>query len=119
LFEATRETAQQMIQESTDKIFDCENITRPEEELMAGIEQLKKEEDIEIRRQDALAWIEQHAQAPLAEVEEIPTHFYEDGIEPLKLSLQLRQLELIEQWKGNRDANLLNIIEKLMISEPT
>lgn len=101
LFEATRETAQQVIQQSPDSFFDCDNVARPAEALMAGIEQLKKEEDIETRRQQALAWIEQHAQAPLAEVEEMPTHFYEDGIEPLKLALKFRQLELMKHWKGN------------------
>lgn len=84
---------------------------------MAGMEQLQDQEDIEARRQEALAWIEQQAQAPLTEVEEIPAHFYEDGLEPLKLSLQLRQLELIEIWKGNKDANLLNIIQKLVQSD--
>jgi hypothetical protein len=78
---------------------------------MAGIEQFKKEANIEIRRQKTLAWIEQQAQAPRAEVEEMPTHFYEDGIEQLKCSLQLSQLE---HWKGNSDANILNIIQKLL-----
>lgn len=72
LFESTREKVQQMIQQSPDSFFDCDNIARPAEALMAGIEQLKKEEDIETRRQKALVWIEQQAQAPLAEVEEMP-----------------------------------------------
>ena len=85
---------------------------------MAGIEQLKNEENIEARRQEALTWIEQQAQTPLAEVEEMPTNFYEDGIEPLEVFLKLRQLELLERWKGNRDANMLNIIQKLMKPDP-
>jgi hypothetical protein len=114
LFEATEETAQQLLQQSPDSFFDCDNISRPADEFMAGIEQFKKEANIDIRRQKALAWIEQQAQAPRAEVEEMPTHFYEDGIEQLKRSLQLRQLELLEHWKGNSGANMLNIIQKLL-----
>jgi hypothetical protein len=114
LFEATEETAQQLIQQSPDSFFDCDNISRPADEFMAGIEQFKKEANIDIRRQKTLAWIEQQAQAPRAEVEEMPTHFYEDGIEQLKRSLQLRQLELLEHWKGNSGANMLNIIQKLL-----
>jgi hypothetical protein len=114
LFEATEEKAQQLIQQSPDSFFDCDNISRPADEFMAGIEQFKKEANIDIRRQKTLAWIEQQAQAPRAEVEEMPTHFYEDGIEQLKHSLQLRQLELLEHWKGNSDANMLNIIQKLL-----
>jgi hypothetical protein len=55
LFEPTRETIQEVIKQSPDRFFDCDNITRPAEVLMAGFEQLKKEEDIEIRRQKAFA----------------------------------------------------------------
>jgi hypothetical protein len=115
LFEPTQEKIQEVIKQSPDRFFDCDNITRSAEVLMAGFEQLKKEEDIEIRRQKAFAWIEQQARLPLSEVEEIQTHFYENGIEggiePLKIALKLRQLELIERWNGNRDANILNIIQ--------
>jgi hypothetical protein len=85
---------------------------------MAGIEQFKQEANVDIRRQKTLAWIEQQAKAPRAEVEEMPTHFYEDGIEQLKHSLPLRQLELLEHWKGNSDANMLSIIQKLVNSNP-
>ena len=118
LFEATQENTRQLIQQSPDTFFDVDNVVRPAETLMAGIEQLKNEENIEARRQEALTWIEQQAQTPLAEVEEMPTNFYEDGIEPLEVFLKLRQLELLERWKGNRDANMLNIIQKLMKPDP-
>ena len=118
LFEATQENTRQLIQQSPDTFFDVDNVVRPAETLMAGIEQLKNEENIEARRQEALTWIEQKAQTPLAEVEEMPTNFYEDGIEPLEVFLKLRQLELLERWKGNRDANMLNIIQKLMKPDP-
>ena len=111
LFEPTREKVQELIQQSPDCFFDCDNIVRPVEALMAGLEQLKKEDDIETRRQKAFALIEQQTQAPLSEVEEMPTNFYEDGIEPLKNALMLRQLQLIEHWKGNKDANILDIIQ--------
>jgi hypothetical protein len=85
---------------------------------MAGIEQFEDIEDIETRRQAALAWIEQQAQEPLPEVEEIPAHFYEDGIEGLEISLKLRQLELVERWQGNEDANMLSIIQELAKFNP-
>jgi hypothetical protein len=88
LFEATEEKAQQLIQQSPDSFFDCDNISHPADEFMAGIEQFKKEANIDIRRQKTLAWIEQQAQAPRAEVKEMPMHFYEDGIEQLKHSFQ-------------------------------
>lgn len=118
LFEVTQENTRQLIQQSPDTFFDVDNVVRPAETLMAGIEQLQQEENLGIRRKEALAWIEQQAQAPLAEVEEMSANFYEDGIEPLEVSLKLRQLELLERWKGNRDANMLNIIQKLMKPDP-
>ncbi len=116
LFESTEEKAQELLQQPPDSFFDCDNIARPGEALIAGIEQLKKEKDPEIRRQEALLWIGQHVQAPLAEVEEMPIHFYEDGIEQLKTSLKLRQLELMEHWQGNKDANMFNIMQKIVKS---
>ena len=113
LFEGTPAKLQQLLQQSSDVFFDRDDIVRSGEALMEKIEEFKKEEDINTRRRQALAWIEQHAQAPLPEVEEMPTHFYEEGIEPLKLSLKLRQMELMERWHGKKGANVLNIIKKL------
>lgn len=114
LFDSTREKAQQLIQQSPDIFFDRDDISRPADELTEKIEQLKAEHaEIETRQQVALDWIEQQAQAPLPEVEEIPANFYEDGIEALEVSLNLRKLELIEHWKGNKGVNMLNIIQNL------
>jgi hypothetical protein len=118
LFESTKEKAQELLQQSPDSFFDCDNISRPGEALMAGMEQIKKKKDLKTRRQEALLLIGQQVQASLAEVEEMPTHFYEDGIEPLKTSLRLRQLELMEHWQGNKDANMFNIIQKIVKSDP-
>ena len=111
LFESSREQVQEFSQQSPDRFFDCDNVVRTGEGLMANIEQLKTVQDIETRRQKALALLEQHAKTSLPEVEELATHFYEDGIEPLRVSLKLRQLELIERWNGNGDVNMLNIIQ--------
>ncbi len=116
LFESTEENVQELLQQSPDSFFDRDNISRPGEELMASMEQIKKKKDPETRRQEALLLIGQHMQASLAEVEEMSTHFYEDGIEQLKDSLKLRQLELLERWQGNKDATMFNIIEKLVES---
>ena len=111
LFESSREQVQEFSQQSPDRFFDCDNVVRTGEGLMANIEQLKKVQDIETRRQKAWALLEQHAKTSLPEVEELATHFYEEGIEPLRVSLKLRQLELIERWNGNGEVNMLNIIQ--------
>lgn len=85
LFEPTQELIEEFIHQSPDRFFDCDNIARPAEALLAGLEQIKKEKDIETRRQKALILIDQISKAPLAEVEEMPTNFYEDGIEQLRM----------------------------------
>jgi hypothetical protein len=118
LFESTQKQLEQLIQQSPDSFFDRNDIARPAEALIAGLEQFKQEEDLEIRRREAMDWIAQYAQASLPEVEELPTHFYEDGIEALEVSLKLRQIELVERWQGGKDANVFNIIQRLVRSKP-
>jgi hypothetical protein len=116
LFEATQEQSQKLIQESADIFFERDDLPRPKgEELIAKIETLKeKYEDIETRRQVAIEWIMQQALESLPKIEEIPTHYYEDGISPLETALHLRQLQLLEQWKGNENVNSLSILHKIM-----
>ncbi len=115
LFESNKEKAQQLIQTSPDLFFERQEISRPADALMEEIEKIQAEhEDLETRREVALAWIEKHAQAPIPEVEELPAHFYEDGIEALEFSLRLRQLELIGRWQGDNKVNMLSIIHNLM-----
>ena len=120
LFESTHKQVQQLLEQSPDIFFERDDIPRPKaEELMAQLEKLKAEhEDIETRRQVAFEWIGQLAQDPLPEVEEMPTNYYEDGIGQLEFSLRLRQIELLEQWRGNENANRLNIIQKMMGNYP-
>jgi hypothetical protein len=116
LFEATKEQSQKLLQESADVFFERGDIPRPKsEEIMGMIERLKEEHtDIEARRRVAMEWIEQMALEPLPEIEEIPTNYYEDGIQPLEVSLHMRQSQLLEQWKGNENVNMLTMIWKMM-----
>ena len=118
LFEGTQEKAKEMIQQSPDHFFNRDNIARSGEALLAKMEALEDEEDINVRRKELLAWIAQDSQAPLPEVEEMPTHFYEDGIESLSVALKLRQRELLQRWNGNQKANMFDIIQALMKSKP-
>lgn len=114
LFDSTQEKGQQMVQQSPDISFERDDISCPADNLLAAMEKIKTEHaDIKTRQQVALAWIEQQTQAPLPEVEEIPANFYEDGIEALESSLNLRKLELIERWQGKKDVTMFSIIQSL------
>lgn len=116
LFESSQDNAQQLIKQSPDAFFERDDIARLGDDLTEKLEQFKTEhQDFEVRQQMALDWIEQYAQSPLPEVEEMPANFYEDGLDALEVSLNLRKLELIERWQGNQQANMLDIIKKLNI----
>lgn len=51
---------------------------------------------------------------PSPEVEEIETNFYEDGIEGLEMSLNVKYIVALEHWKGNKNITQLNIIQNIM-----
>jgi hypothetical protein len=53
----------------------------------------------------------------LPEVERFPSHFHEDGILPLKLSLQSRQYVAIQHWHGNSDYTLTDYISEVVSHE--
>ena len=50
----------------------------------------------------------------LPSVERFPSHFHEDGILPIKLSLQSRQYVAIQHWHGNSDYTLADYISELV-----
>jgi hypothetical protein len=54
----------------------------------------------------------------LPEVERFPSHFHEDGILPLKFSLQGRQYVAIQHWQGNSDYTLADYISEV-VSRPS
>ena len=48
----------------------------------------------------------------LPELERLPTHFYEDGIQSLTTTLSLRQSLAMEHWRGNHDVTLFDLIQR-------
>ena len=61
----------------------------------------------------ALSHTEIMAKEPLPEVERLPTHFYEEGIESLKTSLMMRTIIAHEQWSGNKDYSFYDLMQKI------
>ncbi|MDJ0593067.1 MAG: hypothetical protein QNJ72_24295 [Pleurocapsa sp. MO_226.B13] len=68
----------------------------------------------EERQKAALSYLEQQMKKTLAEVEELETHFYEDGIESIAMSLRMRQIEATEHWKGNKNFSQFDIMQTLL-----
>ncbi len=54
--------------------------------------------------------LESRARESLPEIERLPVHYAQDGIDGLELALRLRQLVAMEHWRGNREYTLSDAI---------
>ena len=80
------------------------------EEIASQYEGKKEEE----RHTAFLSYLEEQMKKTLPEVEELATHFYEDGLQSLLMSLKMKQLEALEHWKGNKSFSQFDIIKKFI-----
>ena len=71
-------------------------------------------EEVEERQKAAFSYLEQEMKKTLPEVEELETHFYEDGIGSLEMSLRMRSMEATEHWKGNKNFSQFDIMETFL-----
>jgi hypothetical protein len=87
----------QLFEEAEVRELDPDAFLRTAKELVAGIDDI----------QERFALLDKHfeegAQTPMPEAEQLPLHFYEDGIDPLRTQLTIRQVIAMEHWKGNTD----------------
>jgi predicted nuclease with TOPRIM domain len=80
------------------------------EEIVSQYEEKEEEE----RRTAFLSYLEEQMKKTLPEVEELPTHFYEDGLQALVMTLKMKQLEAMEHWKGNKNFSQFDIMKKFI-----
>ena len=57
-----------------------------------------------------MSYLEKQMKKTLPEVEELFTHFSEDGIESVSMSLAMRRIEAMEHWKGNKNFSQFDIM---------
>lgn len=80
------------------------------EEIASQYEGKEEEE----RHTAFLSYLEEQMKKTLPEVEELATHFYEDGLQSLLMPLKMKQLEAMEHWKGNKNFSQFDIIKKFI-----
>lgn len=80
---------------ATQHTHDCNEKARIVEQIM---KRLEEEEDF-------------------AYIEKYPVHYYEDGIQGIKLGLDLRMMVAFEHWQGNTACKLEHIIRRVYSSE--
>jgi hypothetical protein len=94
--------------------FEKHEAVNPKDRIKELYEIASQYEDLEERREVAFSYLEKQIAEALPEVEELETNFYEDGIGSLSMSLQMRLIEAMEHWKGNKNFSQLDIMKMIM-----
>ena len=97
--------------DNQESVFcDPEAIIRRIKELTAHVQD--PEEKINIVCED----LESQLRQPLPEFERLPIHYYEDGIQGITTSLQLRQVVALQHWLGNSDYTMFDVMRSVQKS---
>jgi hypothetical protein len=116
LLDASNPRDSQHLHPPFDHFFDRDDIEIPDSEAtVQKMEALAREsEDPETGLQALHAYIEEKAKKPVPEIEEIPVHFYDDGIMPLEMALMMRNMEAVGHWQGNKNLNQYDLMMQLL-----
>ena len=96
------------------ELFDMQQSWKPED-ILSRIEEITSPViDPKEKRQIALSLIEESAKKPLPEIERLPTHFYEDGIEALETTLNMRTAIAHKHWQGHKDYSIHDLVHEVM-----
>ena len=98
-------TPDRLFDESASNVVDPAVLLKKITDLTAGIRDPAKRLEVALREMDA-----QSSQA-LTQIERMPVHFYEDGIDGFALSLKARQIVAMEHWLGNTGYRLTDAIK--------
>jgi hypothetical protein len=94
--------------------FEQREAVNPKDKMKKLEEMAFQNEELEGRREAVLSYFEKQMKEPLPEIEELETHFYEDGITSISLSLRMRLIETTEHWNGNKNFSQFDIIKMIM-----
>ncbi|MCI5194668.1 MAG: hypothetical protein D3919_00260 [Candidatus Electrothrix sp. AW5] len=89
-----------------------EKLTEDIMELTAGID------DQEERMEAVSQLLDKRDKEPLPELEQFPVYFYEEGIDQLKMQLNISQIVAYEHWQGNTGYTTMDAIHTLMSEAP-
>ncbi len=86
----------------------------PSEKMMQDLEAISHQARNEEEKMQLLdSFMAEREQTPLEDVEDIPIRYYEEGIEPLKLLLMMRQRIAVQHWLGNTEYTKADFIREL------
>jgi hypothetical protein len=95
--------------------FEEREAVKSKEEMDKTLEEIASQyESKEEQREATFAYFEKIKKKTLPEVEELETHFYEDGLESIVFPLRMRNIEATEHWRGNKNFSQFDLIETLL-----
>ena len=96
-----------------NEYFDSDCPNKPNEN--SPLDALVEDETLDQSKKQSLAfqYIEDEAKKPIEQVESLPVHFYEDGIEGLEGCLKMRHVIAYEHWRGNKNYSFNDLIQKM------
>lgn len=118
LFSADEHLGSQGVHPSLNEFFDREDIPCPSKEVMTRVENMARSNNNKDEAHKMAAinrFINELEHESLPEIEEIPINFYEEGIESLRFSLSMRQAEVLEHWKGNKNYSPITFIRDTLL----
>jgi hypothetical protein len=89
-------------------VRDANAAVRRIEEIAANVRDPKEKFEL------AVEMMKFPTREPLPEVEQLPVHFYEDGIDGFTLALRVRQIVARHHWMGNADYSLFDATQALL-----
>jgi hypothetical protein len=118
LFDGNDPSNKELLQPPYDYFFDRDDIEIPDpnktDKLMDEIS--SQHSDLEGRLAALQACWSEKAKQPLPEIEEIPLYIYEEGLGRLKAALTFRNIEALQHWQGNKNANQFDLMESVIDS---
>jgi hypothetical protein len=93
-----------------DHLFTNETKIDPEAKLADLKKRIAAGEAVKVNPADIVPMLWKGDDQSIPEVERFPANYYEDGIDRLHLTLQIRQRLAFEHWKGNTGFSFVDIV---------
>ncbi|MEM8637737.1 MAG: hypothetical protein AAGG51_02810 [Cyanobacteria bacterium P01_G01_bin.54] len=105
LLDASQPEAREQAETPYDRFFDerdAEVSLSKADKIESDLDEIREQHADEVEREAAMSdYFEILEQKPTPELEEIPVHFYEEGLSGLSLALKTRTIEAQQHWQGN------------------
>src|SRR5439155_3769657 len=99
-----------------DQLFDHQASTArdPEAAVQRIVELTAHVADPQEKLRIASEYVAAQAKQPLPEIERIPLHYEEDGLQGFATVLKIRQIVALQHWLGNTAYTMFDVIQSML-----